>query len=146
MSERKPDLDYERSDADASRVTGAGAVIAGVSVIACVVVLVLFNLLSDRARRQDPANPPLARHEQGRTPPEPRLQVLPLKDIGELRAEEQAVLHGAAWVDQKAGIAQIPIEEAMKIVAEQGLPRWPPVPSPLPSPAPARPATKGAAP
>jgi hypothetical protein len=140
MSEQKPDLDYERSDVDASRVASVGAVIAVVSVISCVVVLVLFNLLSDRANRQDPPNPPLARHEQGRTPPEPRLQVLPSKDIGELRAEEQAVLRGAAWVDQKAGVAQIPIEEAMKIVAEKGLPRWPPVPSPSPGPA-----AKGAA-
>jgi hypothetical protein len=133
MSEQKPDLDYERTDVDASRVASVGAVIAVVSVISCVVVLVLFNLLFDRARRQDPPNPPLARHEQGRTPPEPRLQVLPLKDVRELRAEEQAVLHGAAWVDQKAGIAQIPIEEAMKIVAEKGLPRWAPVPSPSPA-------------
>jgi hypothetical protein len=26
------------------------------------------------------------------------------------------------WVDEKAGIAQIPVKEAMKIIAEKGLP------------------------
>jgi hypothetical protein len=30
------------------------------------------------------------------------------------------------WIDQNAGIAQIPVADAMKIIAEKGLPGAPP--------------------
>jgi hypothetical protein len=30
------------------------------------------------------------------------------------------------WIDQNAGIAQIPVQDAMKIIAEKGLPGAPP--------------------
>jgi len=29
------------------------------------------------------------------------------------------------WIDQNSGVAQIPVEDAMKIVAEKGLPAAP---------------------
>ena len=63
---------------------------------------------------------------------------MPFKDIAALRAEEQLVLEGYFWVDEKAGIAHIPVAEAMKIVAEKGLPRWAAAPLPMPSPAAAK--------
>ncbi|HJY85937.1 MAG TPA: hypothetical protein VKE24_03790, partial [Candidatus Acidoferrales bacterium] len=60
-------------------------------------------------------------------PPEPRLQgapghrVSPAQELLEMRAEAEAALNGYAWVDEKAGLARIPIDEAMKLVAERGL-------------------------
>jgi hypothetical protein len=36
-------------------------------------------------------------------------------------------------VDERGGIARIPIAQAMKLVAEKGLPRWAAVPQPSPS-------------
>jgi len=33
------------------------------------------------------------------------------------------------WIDQKNGIAQIPVEDAMKIIAEKGLPVVPTPPA-----------------
>jgi hypothetical protein len=39
-----------------------------------------------------------------------------------LRAREEGVLESYGWVDQKAGIVRIPIEEAMRLLAERGLP------------------------
>lgn len=123
----KHEVDYERTDVDTETVIHAGVGITIVTIAAAVVVLMLFNFLIDRARKADPPNPALARHEQGRQPPEPRLQEMPFKDIQTLRADENAVLLGYAWVDQKAQLAQIPISEAMKIVAQKGLPEWPPV-------------------
>jgi hypothetical protein len=41
-----------------------------------------------------------------------------------LRRSEDKALAEIGWVDRKAGIARIPIDDAMKIVAEQGLPDW----------------------
>ncbi len=123
----KHEIDYERSDVDTETVIHAGIGIAIVSIAAAVAVLMLFNFLIERARKADPPNPPLARHEQGRQAPEPRLQEMPFKDIQTLRADEKAVLEGYAWVDQQAGVAQIPVSEAIKIVARKGLPQWSPV-------------------
>lgn len=38
------------------------------------------------------------------------------------RAQEQAHLATYGWIDREGGIAHIPIEQAMRLVAEQGLP------------------------
>jgi hypothetical protein len=131
-------VDYEKKDVDTEGVLHVGAVVIVATIVASVLVLFLFNFMVDQARKADPANPPLARHEQGRKPPEPRLQEMPFKDITLLRAEERELLDASGWVDEPAGIARIPIAQAMKIVAEKGLPRWAAAPQASPSPAPAK--------
>ena len=133
-------VDYERKDVDTEVVLHVGAAVAVATILSAVLVLFLFNFMVEQARKADPPNPPLARHEQGRQPPEPRLQEMPFKDIAALRAEERQLLDGYGWVDEKAGIARIPLAEAMKIVAEKGLPRWAAAPAPSPSPSPKGPA------
>lgn len=55
-------------------------------------------------------------------PPEPRLQVNPPADWQALQATEQALLDGYGWTDQAAGRARIPIDRAMQLVIERGLP------------------------
>ena len=71
------------------------------------------------ARRSAPQNPVAATLGEP-IPPEPRLQDRPLLDLQRLRAEENAVLHGYAWVDRSAGRVRIPIERAMELVAARG--------------------------
>src|SRR5258706_11057776 len=138
MSEHdKDELDYERKDVDTESVLHVGAIVAVVTILASVLVLFLFNFMVDQARKAEPPNPPLARHEQGRQPPEPRLQEMPFKDIAQLRTEERHLLDGSGWVDEKAGIAHIPVADAMRIVAEKGLPRCAAAPAAAASPSPA---------
>jgi hypothetical protein len=61
-------------------------------------------------------------------PPEPRLQGAPghpmfgPEELRRLRADAQARLSSYGWVDQSAGIAHIPIDRAIDIIAENGLP------------------------
>jgi len=131
----KHEVDYERRDVDGSSIVKAGAIVGVVSVLAALAVLGLLNFLSARAREADRPNPPLARHEQGRQPPEPRLQELPFKDAEELRAAEHEILTSSAWIDQKAGLARIPVEDALALVAGSGkLPSWAPAPAASPAP------------
>jgi len=61
-------------------------------------------------------------------PPEPRLQGVPGHDADpqqdhrdKVRADNEAN-EKYGWVDQNAGVAQIPVKEAMKIIAQKGLP------------------------
>lgn len=54
----------------------------------------------------------------------PALQPFPAADLAALRQREDNELRKLAWVDRNAGIARIPIEDAMKLVAAHGLPNW----------------------
>lgn len=141
MAEHKPSIDFEKRDIAPPVIVRAAVIVTIVTLVASVAVLGLLNLFGQRADEQDAPNPPLARHEQGRLAPGPRLQEQPFADVETLHAEERALLTSGAWVDEDAGIARIPVEEAMKIVAEKGLPSWPPPP---PSPGPGASAPSGA--
>ncbi len=55
--------------------------------------------------------------------PQPRLQSSPTIDLLDLLREERARIASYGWVDQKAGIARIPVDRAMQILAQKGLPR-----------------------
>ena len=50
-------------------------------------------------------------------PPEPRLEEQPGAQLREVRAAEEAVLTSTAWVDRQNGIARIPIDRAIDILA-----------------------------
>jgi len=54
--------------------------------------------------------------------PPPQLQVNPATDFERFRAAEDAQLNSYGWVDKKAGVIRIPIERAMDLIAERGLP------------------------
>lgn len=58
------------------------------------------------------------------TPP-PRLLTNPSAELERFMHEKHARLHSYGWVDREAGLAHIPIEQAMQRVVEYGLPRWP---------------------
>ena len=73
--------------------------------------------------------PPPSRVEAGAEyPPEPRMQgmpghlVDPQSDLREKQKKDNEANNSFGWVDQGNGIAQIPVKDAMKIIAEKGLP------------------------
>ena len=53
--------------------------------------------------------------------PEPKLMTVEPMHLRDVRAAEQQRLHGYGWVDEKAGVARIPIDEAKKLTLERGL-------------------------
>jgi hypothetical protein len=42
--------------------------------------------------------------------------------MARLRAEHEAALRSYGWVDREAGVVRVPIDVAMKLVLEEGLP------------------------
>lgn len=76
----------------------------------------------------DPPRAPLAQ-APGRLPAEPRLQTQPFVDVERLRAEERELLTSYGWVDEKAGVVRIPIEQAKELLLRRGLPVASPAPS-----------------
>jgi hypothetical protein len=57
-------------------------------------------------------------------PPAPRLQASPTRDMQAMRRSESTRLQSYGWIDQAAGIARIPIDQAMELLATRGLPSW----------------------
>ena len=52
----------------------------------------------------------------------PRLEVEPGRALKAMREREEKQLHSYGWLDQEEGIVHIPIERAMELLADKGLP------------------------
>ena len=59
--------------------------------------------------------------------PEPALQVKPEVDLQNYRKRAEEDLNSYGWIDQGHGVAKIPVERAMSLLAARGLPVRPPV-------------------
>jgi len=54
--------------------------------------------------------------------PEPRLEKDERKNLKDARVAEDETLYSYGWVDEKAGVVRIPIDRAMELIAQRGLP------------------------
>lgn len=93
--------------------------------------VLLFHFLDRDARLSPPANP-LAAAAGPRLPPEPRLLPKPVEQLRALRAEEDETLSTYGWTDRANGVVRIPIDRAMDLVVERGLPEVEPAPDAAP--------------
>lgn len=109
---------YETRDVG---VRGLLAVVAATTLTVLAIIAAIWGLLVlfESLRLAPPASP-LARIEV--LPPEPRLEARPAEALVELERQEEGRLGSYGWVDQDAGIARIPLEQAMELLAGQG---WP---------------------
>jgi hypothetical protein len=57
--------------------------------------------------------------------PQPRLETNERLELHDFRLNEEKKLNSYGWVDQKAGVVHIPIERAMQLTVERGLPTRP---------------------
>jgi hypothetical protein len=57
--------------------------------------------------------------------PEPRLERNERIEINDFRLKEEQTLNSYGWADEKTGVVRIPIERAMQLVAQRGLPTTP---------------------
>ncbi|MBB2203851.1 hypothetical protein HLH27_02305 [Gluconacetobacter takamatsuzukensis] len=55
----------------------------------------------------------------------PALQSDPPADMAAFRAADMARLNGFGWVDRAHGVAHVPVGQAMRQVAREGIPDWP---------------------
>lgn len=55
----------------------------------------------------------------------PRLEPAPRADLHAFFEQKMKTLNSVGWVDRKAGIVHIPIDQAMRELARRGIPDWP---------------------
>lgn len=116
-----PSVDHETSDINIRAVFGFAAGLTIATGVIAFAVWLLFQYFSAREARTTFTEYPLAT-QAPRVPPEPRLQVNPRQDLSDLRAREDQALQSYGWVDKNAGVVRIPIDRAMQLVVERGLP------------------------
>ena len=117
---RNPDVRFERTDVDASALLKAGFVILVVTIgVVFFLYWLYFVFVRQEASRQ-PAPPVLKAQAGVLTPPAPLLQPSPPVDLAAFRAQEDAILNGYGWVDKEKRIVRMPVDEAMRILAERG--------------------------
>jgi hypothetical protein len=105
---------YEREDWPLGYV---GLVYAGTFVFLVIAPLILMwvysSTVSDVSRRLSVR------------PPAPELQVDPAQDLARFRAQEEKRLDTYYWSDKSKRLVHIPIEEAMKKLAKDGIAGFP---------------------
>lgn len=116
-----PDTSHEHSDINVRAILWFVVVLAVIVLMTDVAMLGLFKVLARYEVKNDPAVSPLA-IPAGRPMPPPGLQITPWVDLKQFRAEADLYLHSYGWVDEKAGVARIPIEKAKALLLQRGLP------------------------
>jgi hypothetical protein len=126
---------FEQQDLTAQSIYAflISLVVGGVLVY--VVVWGLYRFLDARQRSRQPAQSPLVKQVDTETRvvspeeitkfPQPRLERNERIEINDFRLKEEQTLSTYGWVDEKAGVMHIPIERAMQLVAQRGLPTTP---------------------
>ncbi len=116
----------ETTDVDIVPILKYGVALFILVAVSYGIVWGFFRFLTSSAD-QNAAAPlyPLAAEQGVRLPPEPRLQTNPKQDLQDLRIGEREQLTGYHWVDKNAGIVRIPIDEAMRLTIQRGLPSRP---------------------
>lgn len=115
-----PEGSYEQRDLSPRVI---GLFLAGLVVATGLTFMAMWGLFDYYAGRQTrDFRPPSPLADVRQIPPEPRLQVGGAADLAAFRAKEEAELHSYGWIDRKAGIVRIPIDRAMDLLLQRGLP------------------------
>jgi hypothetical protein len=120
--ERAPGAMHETRDISTRVVLWFAVSLVVGAVAVGLVTLLIFNVFGRFNEQAYPREYPLAHVGAPQPPPPPRLQTKPREDLKELRAAEEAVLHSYGWIDPAGGVVHIPIERAMELTLQQGLP------------------------
>jgi hypothetical protein len=100
------------------------AALVGVGIIIELALRFVMEGFSGEAQSLRALAPPRFKDDSGLFP-SPRLQADPATELSKLKEESLARLNGYGWVDEDAGVAHIPIDRAIDILAESGLPAIP---------------------
>jgi len=132
--------DYERRDIT---VRGVIYFIGGLAVSLVLVYFIvngIFGYLNKRYETEQPPVSPLVAnptYDTRRIPPQykgdyekylkegfpaPQLEINERTELNDIRLSEENTLSTYGWVDQKAGTVHIPIDRAMDLLVQRGLP------------------------
>jgi len=113
---------YEHTDANVWVIAKFGFWLAITAVVVHLGIWGLWHTLVEQAKDTREQQYPLATSIDPKLPPEPRLQQYPQNEVYNFRKGEEDKLHSYGYVNKDAGVVHIPIEDAMRLTIERGLP------------------------
>ena len=119
--EHEADVHHEGSDVNVRAILTFGAGLTVTTGVVAILVFLLFGYFQRREAQSGVRDFPLAIEQQNRMPPVPRLQTNPREDLRLMRERDDAILNSYG-LDKDTGAVRIPIEEAMKLTVQRGLP------------------------
>ena len=117
MEENKLRRGYETTDIN---VWAVGKFAFALVVVTVVSLALLFGLMKYFQSRE--STEVVKTIDPRKLFPQPQLQQTPIPDLRSFHAEEDKVLNSYAWVDQPKGVVRIPIDRAIDVLAQRGLP------------------------
>jgi hypothetical protein len=126
------DPGYETRDVPGGLVFWSLLGLAVLTLVSAIFVLGFFVYLRALPDKVSPTPSPFA--SERTLPPSPMLQANPPLELDEYNEKMDTARNSYGWVDKSAGIAHIPVDTALDIIAERGLPHGIEnhVPQPLP--------------
>ena len=126
-------VEHDTSDVDVRAIFAFAGVVAVVTIVCAGIVWGLFGVLESQAAGRDPKLSSLAMpatvmpRTTGASPyfgnaASPQLITDEPTVLKTFHGTEEKALHEYGWVDQKTGVARVPIDQAKKLIAERGLP------------------------
>ncbi len=107
------------SELDLRSILGFGIGLVIVTGFVLAVMWWMSVAFKSQEESRDRAPSPLAEARLDPIPPGPRLQPVPPRDMDELRVQDVQTLTTYGWLDKANGVAHIPVERAMSILAER---------------------------
>lgn len=117
-----PELRHEIRDLSTRVVVVSAVSLVVAAIVIHVAVWLLFLFYGQRQEAAYPRQYPMAEVGNPPEPPAPRLQTQPREELKNMRAEEERFLNSYGWADKGTGALHIPIDRAMRLLLEQGLP------------------------
>jgi hypothetical protein len=139
-NEVHPGVNYEPSQPDLRVVLGFLFALGLATVLVLLVLWGMFGYFRGKSAERGPLPSPRM-YTSAPSVPQPELQPDPVADYNVYRLSDQERLNSYGWVNQKAGIARIPIDKAMDLVVARGLPWKAPGTGPAPTAPNSNPAT-----
>jgi hypothetical protein len=124
--ESNPTVAHEETDANTHAITQFGIGLALIVILSQLLLWWLFTGFTQRENKLSPPVTALVKAQAPTVPPEPRLQGNPQADMRTMREKEDAALNHYGWVDPNRGVVRLPIERAIELVAQKGLPQFKP--------------------
>jgi hypothetical protein len=130
---KRPGTESFDREIDVRAIVQIGIWLAVVTIVSYFIAWLYYRGLASHERRVLDAKPsPIAEANVSRTPPGPGLLARPTDLLKKYRAIEHERLESWGWVDKSKGIAHVPIEHALDVAAQSGLPSFAPPESAAP--------------
>ena len=117
-----PDARHERTDVDAWAIGKFAVALALVCVASMALLLGLFHYFISREGPPPPKAYSDLAHAKVNVPSAPQLEITEPSDLARQRAAEDQILNSYGWVDKQQGVVRIPIDRAIDLLAQKGLP------------------------